>query len=777
MAEKSSINLLKSIRDIKDCELIFFFTYTFDPIFFDNSIFKILKRHNPNAIIVVFLEYSTYIKKGEDFTDSTGKEYLLLPVKVGSFFHPKVFFFYKEKEPISFVGSHNLTLPGLSHNMEISSEINDSATNLDILKFISSTISDIIKDKENFLIQKLGEIIKSFEEHENENIKFLTNRKIPILNQVCDLLKKEDFNKLIIFSPFFSKTNEILDVLSRELGIDEFTFCLQKNNHTLDINELKGLKRIQYQEVKTPDNRRLHFKILHFKGKENEYLVIGSPNFTKSALLKTMKGGNLETCLLIRGIENINQLFNELECRPISSEDVESSRSEHKFEPIGHVFDNVISFCFLNKITNQIEVFSNTKEELKITGKLFDGTELELKSRYLADGLFKIPIHDEKYPMELWFIKDGKTVSNQARIFYNISTYDMFPQYKNKPKELNKIFGKLSDISSMVRILYTLFGDEKERTPRDSEKGGRELHPSPGKLSSKHKELDIFSFLQDLLRFKVEKPERGKSEPPKPGEKKEPPEPARPVYHKPDVLKEIDNVFDKITINFAEKVLVKDNSLPRYIQYLLICLWFQRYFERELHLKTGRYYVRMIRDLDGLIWRFNIGKGLSKQDFFDLLFLLINTIRRITDNSIRGITTIEHILLPFRDIIISLFYKTLDHPDILETLNTNSELYGFRPLNIDKVKTKYLPEFAGICINQSKGEKKFYYIKKLMYNFFEADDDPRILLFTILIMETSKNTSADIKNLVREVVLTKQKSVKKRFKKICLEDIKKSYRL
>ena len=109
MAEKNTIDLLKEIKSQKNNELIIFTTYTFDPIFFDAYILSKLKRNNPNATIIILMDFKLYSRLREekdDFTEVTGVEYVLLPI-YGNLFHSKIFMFISESKKQTILGSHN----------------------------------------------------------------------------------------------------------------------------------------------------------------------------------------------------------------------------------------------------------------------------------------------------------------------------------------------------------------------------------------------------------------------------------------------------------------------------------------------------------------------------------------------------------------------------------------------------------------------------------------------------------------------------------------------
>ena len=119
MAEKNTINLLDTIDSQTNNDLIIFTTFTFDPIFFDAYILRKLKKNNPKATIIILMDFNLYSRLKDEFTEVTGKEYVLLPIHSKQVFHSKIFMFISEAKKQTILGSHNLTLSGIAQNLEL----------------------------------------------------------------------------------------------------------------------------------------------------------------------------------------------------------------------------------------------------------------------------------------------------------------------------------------------------------------------------------------------------------------------------------------------------------------------------------------------------------------------------------------------------------------------------------------------------------------------------------------------------------------------------------
>ena len=77
----------------------------------------------------------------DDFTEVTCKEYLLLPIH-GNLFHSKIFMFISKSKQQTFLGSHNLTLSGLTQNLELCFSSNDTVLFENCINYINSLLKE-----------------------------------------------------------------------------------------------------------------------------------------------------------------------------------------------------------------------------------------------------------------------------------------------------------------------------------------------------------------------------------------------------------------------------------------------------------------------------------------------------------------------------------------------------------------------------------------------------------------------------------------------------------
>jgi HKD family nuclease len=359
MVEKNRIDLLKEIGSIKKCELIILTTFSFDPLFFDHMVLKELRKGNPYAKIVVLAD-SNHVDV-ESRTDLTGLDYRMITIP--STFHPKMFIFCGPDETISFIGSHNITLAGFSHNLELTCKIKDQDLSLQCLDCIRSVLLKFLANEDPLLTDIKRQMSGKTYLKKYGEIHFIHNMESNILDQVISLIKESnlDVKEVKIISPFYSQVRSLAKKIRLKIHPSTIYLCVQKNNHTLDPKQIENLHYVSTLEVRTKKHRRIHSKIILFKGSKNELALIGSPNFTGAALNETYQigKGNFEVALLIKG-KGISELFAELDFTEISLEEIEESRiKELQIRPVGYPY-NIVSASYDIFGSLQIDFFGSS---------------------------------------------------------------------------------------------------------------------------------------------------------------------------------------------------------------------------------------------------------------------------------------------------------------------------------------------------------------------------------------------------------------------------------
>ena len=94
MAENDRINLIDEFSKLRNNHVIILTSFNFDPFFFDSYILPVLEKQNRTAQIVVLIDEGQYNLAFSRFTNRTGIDYHLIPVRLRhGVFHPKFFLF------------------------------------------------------------------------------------------------------------------------------------------------------------------------------------------------------------------------------------------------------------------------------------------------------------------------------------------------------------------------------------------------------------------------------------------------------------------------------------------------------------------------------------------------------------------------------------------------------------------------------------------------------------------------------------------------------------
>ena len=467
MVTTDQIDLIKEFRqEQRDNDYILLTTFCFDPFLFDTYLLNNLRHNNPNSEIIVLIDAEQYEKSYENFTDITGKDYHLIPIYVNKgVFHPKMFLFLStlNEKLTSFIGSGNLTLPGLTKNAELISktEYDLENENIDInqiLEFLNGLKDDFIFERKVLeTLENITQHLSLFGGNETVNSKFkiLNNLNNGIIPQLIEELEIKDFEEIIMLAPFLSSKPKILEELKKDINFDKVTLILPKDNHNLDnVNSYMDFAaknsldlKIKEGEFKEDSTRKFHSKILYLKGSKN-YLLIGSPNLTISALLETAEKGNLECSILYDDI-NADEILNNVNSTLITNINDISCPIKPTF--IKYSLLKVFSADY-NSDSGYLNIETEKINENAIIKIKIDGSNEIHKEFNLNDGKIEIKII-EGIPKE-FEIKCGNKLSKR-RIFYDKGYFFRnFPRSDHIP--ISEINSKISDYNITTQELLTV---------------------------------------------------------------------------------------------------------------------------------------------------------------------------------------------------------------------------------------------------------------------------------------------------------------------------------
>jgi hypothetical protein len=511
MAQDDRINLISEFTEQKKNKFIILTTFNFDPFFFDSYLFPTLRDNNRLAEIVVLIDYGQYQLAYPSFTNITGVEYHLIPIRLASgFFHPKLFLFSSENSITSYFGSCNLTLQGFTNNAEIVTKNSQSLEqglsytsrgSMEILHQLASL--NIIGDEntEKIIQQLIGELDK-YQKITNNDVEILHNIRKPIMDQVFYIVKENEFEELFVLAPFVSEDAQLIQAILNRFTIKKFVLALQKSNHNVNNldrfrqvcdshNTIFSIQEATFKEVEEDDEiripRRFHAKIVSLKGSKS-YLLTGSPNFTSAALLNTIQTGNCECGVFWKNPDlSILEQIQTIPPRKLS--ELLSSSKPLSFPQLKFPID--IRSVTFDSITKELMIKTNPTDltytlKFRVKEDPFHTTEEKYN---FSEGIVK-KLFENTTPYEIEIAFDDQII--KRRIFGDIDPvrrmirggFSMRRITENLGEILtldrSAIFAILGVISSMSSAKFGVVQREKTGTKSEEREyfAAREKHPA-----------------------------------------------------------------------------------------------------------------------------------------------------------------------------------------------------------------------------------------------------------------------------------------------------------
>jgi hypothetical protein len=282
-------------------------TFSFDFHHFEAQVMRMLKMKGISNISVFadarMLNQSIGISSGN--IKAINSAYSLNGVFSTGAFHSKITFCAGEKQIMVLFGSGNLTNGGLGKNHELFSglfAVDSSSSQLPLINEIwhylvsltSKSVGitkekfDWVKANNNLLTNKPERNHQFYQIDDEIYIALLYNEETTIYSQIINLVPAADIRQINIYCPFYDKDGRFLQNLSSDFNNSIISVFLQKNfgNPPTEIEPNDKINYYLWDEVERAksgfkkNNRKLHAKIFHFKAKESDYLLIGSPNAT-----------------------------------------------------------------------------------------------------------------------------------------------------------------------------------------------------------------------------------------------------------------------------------------------------------------------------------------------------------------------------------------------------------------------------------------------------------------------------------------------------------------
>jgi len=478
-------------------------TFTFDPIFFDVFVLKKLFNNNPSSEIIVLTDADQYEKAYEKFTSITGTSYHLLPMYISQgVFHPKIFLFYSEQKQkiVLYISSSNLTLPGLTTNSELVLRAeyafdkvgNNVSQVLEILNYFCK--KNFIRDTAVIsIIDKISKKISTLTKFPEKNMLF-HNLDKSISEKILDEIHGKEFEEMIIYAPFFSPNASLLEKILDRTKTKSVKMLCQKQTHNLA--DIKNYKKIcqknnvnfEVSEVsfKGDKSRVIHAKFIIFKGTQN-WLFMGSPNFTEYALLRDITTGNFEIGCLVQDFDS-DEVLSQLD---IENGKFSASNNNASFQ---HHHSSLIHLYSVNFDEFERKIIIRTDpidETVVIRIQTKDGQTVQ-SSASLKTGITEITI--KNIPLEISIIHNNHEI--RRRVFYDENLF--FRKFSKENYSVSTIIKKITqtpntdDESLLILLNHYLRNKKTEYSPNPEVKNKSTSIEKPHKSKSSSSYSDLF---------------------------------------------------------------------------------------------------------------------------------------------------------------------------------------------------------------------------------------------------------------------------------------------
>jgi len=780
---KNYVNLINEFKKLKNFDIILFTTFSFDPIFFDYVIFSQLVENNQNATILVLVDSQQYGKCIEEATDITGVEYILIPI-YDAIFHPKLFIFHSDKRTIAYIGSHNLTSNGITHNFELSCKITDRRVVYECLEYIKAILTRNLNEDnhllKDYLLRVMSKVVSTIHTPNtgNNTIHLLHNLDAPILQKALSIIKNKgiQIKRVIVISPFFSDEEALLNTIFSEIKPTQIDICIQRYNHNLDIDQIKDLPFIKIKEI-TFLERRIHSKVIIFEGESRSFILMGSPNFTGPALLKTVGDGNYELALLVE-TKDVRDLLSEFHMEDIEIEDIKKTARQittgvtilPKKE-----YEITIRMAYIDELGRlKMDIESkHVNERLVLNVQSSDGqiSEIPITINNLCEVL-DISLQDiqnKNKIVKVWFSVDNNPVSNRVIVYNPHKRRSKFSGIKisNLPSYILDSKGLEEIIISLCMLMH-----KENPLSKPTFSNPKVGDVRPGKLVRGSTRRDLWKILEDLLRVhrrRVIGGGKGSK-----GGKRSPLGNKGPVVKVGSFESRIFKLENKLVRAFEYKILPYyiHNSINVYSSFLAINLKLSNYLDEDKQLF---FLKRVIENLSKLMSNHGISGDEDDKNLIQFISLLVHILFKIirisnSMNVIHKIGVDMNMMRKLRSILISIsdplkgyrFFKEL--PKNLNNLNlpyseNDKDIY-------QKIITNIASEILAMESQQTKKE----YMVKVIHLIFSSKttDEGRFFLFS-----TIEPHIAAFKEVVKHSIREVDEMELKGFRKTLYEDIMK----
>lgn len=249
-----------------------------------------------------------------------GRDYTLIPVKVGGAFHPKLLLRFGKSKGSLLVGSHNMTLSGFGLNDEVTNVFRLEGA---ALRAGGAPFRQALDYLAGFVPANLPDVVEAFEGVKlgvpwldgplgpgSQDRQLLTEASAgpDLWSKVTPLLPK-DVSTAFVGGPFFDPALALVRRVQREVRPKRLVIGIDPESVEIDPVEAAKLEGVDWVNIagvpaiplrRDGASRYLHAKVFWFASKQEELLVTGSANPSVAAFFAAPDARNAEAVVADR---------------------------------------------------------------------------------------------------------------------------------------------------------------------------------------------------------------------------------------------------------------------------------------------------------------------------------------------------------------------------------------------------------------------------------------------------------------------------------------------
>ncbi len=333
----AEIDLIQHLKDFRPTEA-YILTFSIDLHYYESFLLPLIQQLGcrKNVVIADGNKIHDDLESDPSYLNKIGREYLLIPIHSDFAFHPKIYLFKKKAKDstflLCFMGSGNLTYPGLNTNQELFvTQVWDKTGRAPKFWHDVSAYFSLILNVCPGVAPKLAQkwlssgYPQEFEKEGNTNT--LSLIRYPdekgIVDQFRSRLKGKNVKHLFITAPFYDADLSSLRRLITGCKPKKIELLIQPGKTSVTtkrlITFLHAAKNVTLKafEPKDHQGRYLHAKIIAAITDDGEHALVGSANISDVALFGTPGAFNYEACVYER-VDSKMSILRVLDVKGIS---------------------------------------------------------------------------------------------------------------------------------------------------------------------------------------------------------------------------------------------------------------------------------------------------------------------------------------------------------------------------------------------------------------------------------------------------------------------------